>query len=230
MSWLSSIFGGGGGDYGASGDKSSARSAYDVAGKDYGTIGSYGQQQLYNWGSDNNLYRQSAQNLATAYGQDPTAQQKAQVLGTQNVDTATAYAKARARLLSDTANSGLDTAGNQGAQSSVLGGGLANLNAAYANTQAANATNYYNNYESPEAKLARLQKQSDIYGGLQSGEWTGGIGAMNDAAGGYSNIGSGYNRLADLDVQQAANDQSGWNALLGAAGQGIGGYFANRKR
>lgn len=225
---FSGLFGGGGAP-GSAGYMSGASGAMGNAGDIYNTDRSVGETNLGNWNQDNPLYRQSALNLAQQLGQAPTQQQRAQVLGAENNNAASMYSKVRAQLLNDAASRGLDTAGDQGTQSSVLGGGLSSLSNAYANTLANNATNYYNQYESPMAQQARLAQQAQIYSQLASGDYSSGMGAMNDASNGYMNMASDYGNLANLSIQQQQADQTPWNSIFGGLssgiGQGLGSWF-----
>jgi hypothetical protein len=212
----------GGNDYGYGQDRGQAVGNLDSAGSNYGAETVGGLTNMSNWGQDNNAYRQSMTNLAQQYGQAPTEQQEAQVLGNENADVATAYGKARAQLMSDSASRGLDTVGNQGSMSSTLGGGLASLGQSYANTLANNATNYYNQYQSPQATDARLAQQGGIYGQLASADWSQGMGALNDAAQGYAGLGQDWSKMADDAGQMDEANSQMWSGLLDPMAGGVG--------
>jgi len=217
-----SLFGGHHGDNGYSADMQHAMTAYGDANSNYGTIRNYGQTNLGNWNTDNPLYRTSMLNLAQQLGQAPTAQQKAQYMGEVNNNVGSIYAKTRAQLLSDAANRGIDTAGDAGTQSSVLGGGLATLGQGQANALANAETNYYNQYESPDAARARLMQQGQIYGDLAHGDWTQGIGALGDSAQGYLNVGRGWQGIAGQVGQQNQQQQQNEQGVWGGLGSGLG--------
>lgn len=211
-------------DYGYGGYTGNAGNAFDSASGDYGTIGSYGQQQLQAWQPDNASYRKSMLDYANQLGQDPaTAQNKAAALAPLSADAATIYAQARSRLQADTAARGIDTAGDQGKQSSETAGGIGSLDLGYADALARNSANYWNAYQSPDAVAARMGRRSQVLGQLANGEASSGINALGDAAGGYAGLGQDWTRLADLAEQRQQSDQSGWDQIFGGIGEGIGG-------
>ena len=210
-----------------SGSVAQATGSYNSATGNAGNQTTAGNTAMGYWGPANAQYFQSGNQLAQQLLRTPNQQDQANVLGNEGADAATVYAKARARLMSDAASRGIDTSGNAGAQSSELAGGLNGLNQAYTNQLASNATNYYNQYLSPEATQQREAEANDIYDKMAGTAWNEGQDALNSANKTYLAAGSGYADLGKMQDEEQQQQNSLWDGLLGNFGGGIGKLVAN---
>jgi len=214
-------------DYGASGEKNTGLNYYGQAGSDYNTLGNVGNQNFSYYGQDNSAYRNAEQGVASQLLRNPTSQDRAQYLAGANGGAMDTYLRAKARATQDAANRGLDTANSQGSESSVLGGTLGALDNGLASTQAGNASNYYNEYQSPNALLRRQQAAAGIYGDLANTEYGRGFQGVSAAAQGRMGLGGAYLSQSARDYARSdANNP--WKSIAGLAGTAASIYGMTR--
>lgn len=224
MSFLSSLFGGG--DYGAGGFLNDYK---NTIGQEQGLVGQYGSlasQAGQDYGRYSSGYSDALTNYANLLKQNPyTDSYSTSVLNQATNGLTNDYLGAKAALTADLARRGL---ASPGADSSMLTGGLASIEAQRAGQLAAAQNNLA--MQEIDRQYQNDQALTDLYGGAANTAYGRETGALGEQAGLLQNIGQGQMGLYENARQQQAQHNSAMLGFIGGLIDPFAQHFAGLKK